>query len=79
MKIFVFKKQFVGNRFVQVLDEEERKRLDSDDFYNKLEIADESEYKAIVYVPIMLGTAEQVSDEFMAWLEDLGKGVATPV
>lgn len=79
MKIFVFKKQFVGNRFVQVLNEEEYKKLDSDDFYNKLEVVDKSEYKAIVYVPIILGTAEQVRDEFIEWLENVGKGVVMPV
>lgn len=78
-KTFVFKKQFLGNRFVQVLDQEEYEMLKSDDFYNELHVVDAEEYEAFVYVPIILGTAEQIRDEFIGWLEDVGKGLYSPV
>lgn len=78
-KTFVFKKQFLGNRFVQVLEQEEYELLDSDDFYNVLHVVDTEECDIFVYVPIILGTAEQVRDEFISWLEDVGKGLCSPV
>lgn len=78
-KTFVFKKRFLGNGFVQVLDQEEYEKLKSDDFYNELHVVDNEEHEAFVYAPIILGTAEQVRDEFISWLEDIGKGICSPI
>lgn len=79
MKTFVFKKQFLGNQFVQVTSDEEYRKLDSDEFYNKLYVADESENQAIVYVPVILGSAEQVQSEFIEWLYKVGRGEINPL
>lgn len=73
-KPLVFKKQFLGNGFVQVLDQEEHEKLKSDDFYNKLHVVDEEGNEAFVYSPIMLGTMDRLQDEFISWLEDVTKG-----
>lgn len=78
-KTFVFKKRFLGNGFVQVLDQEEYEKLDSDDFYNVLHVIDKEDYEAFVYVPIILGSAEQIRDEFISWLEDIAKGICSPI